>query len=442
MGWTVYDSSGRIQVAKHDDYATSHIITPAQITSSQNDYNPADAGTLRLTSDASRNITGIVAGVNGRVLNIINVGSFPINLVDESVASSANNRLKVTNASYEILLPGDSVTLTYSTASNRWETSAAGPGSLLDRLTVPGNGFIGPISFYDNLYLGQSRLPTQLTGNVNDYNPTGWNNTEVLDLSADAAGRTITGFDYDGGDDAYGRLVLIENDGQYPIILAHQSASSTLNNRLYCPGGIDYVLWPRTGVLVWYDFSWSGWRVMAERQPVLSVGPDTTKAFNTSVAENTLVKYTVPARALVTGDTLRLTAWGRLFNNSAGAVNYTWRLKFGGTTLHATAGVSYGLSSLQRAWRVTLEMMCESDSVQKSIAVLLGTSTGVDGATWAPFGSSETKIGYGSAAESLTADKDIKLTCQMGTSDANAQIDVRGWLVERVGAGKLTAWAS
>jgi len=48
-------------------------ISPAQITSNQNDYNPtglATAGVLRLSSDAARNVTGIAAQAAHQGLHI------------------------------------------------------------------------------------------------------------------------------------------------------------------------------------------------------------------------------------------------------------------------------------------------------------------------------------------------------------------------------------
>jgi hypothetical protein len=57
------------------------IISPTQITSNQNDYNPTGlrtASLLRLSTDASRNITSIQTGSSGRVILINNVSSFNI----------------------------------------------------------------------------------------------------------------------------------------------------------------------------------------------------------------------------------------------------------------------------------------------------------------------------------------------------------------------------
>lgn len=101
--------------------AFSGDISPAQITADQNDYNPtglSSASTLRLTSDASRNITGLQGGADGRIILIHNVGAQNIVLVDESASSSAANRFAMTGD--YTLLPDDGVFLQYDSTSSRW----------------------------------------------------------------------------------------------------------------------------------------------------------------------------------------------------------------------------------------------------------------------------------------------------------------------------------
>jgi hypothetical protein len=99
------------------------ISSPTQITATQNDYNPSSvicstAETLRLTSDASRDVTGLAGGVSGCQLVIMNVGSNPIVLKDQAAGSTATNRLALggdatiaTQASYA---------LRYDGTSSRW----------------------------------------------------------------------------------------------------------------------------------------------------------------------------------------------------------------------------------------------------------------------------------------------------------------------------------
>lgn len=72
------------------------IVTPSQITSNQNDYNPSSAicasDTLILSSDASRDITGLAGGVSGCEVLLVNGGSNPIVLKDGGAGSTATNR--------------------------------------------------------------------------------------------------------------------------------------------------------------------------------------------------------------------------------------------------------------------------------------------------------------------------------------------------------------
>ena len=96
-------------------------ISPAQITSNQDDYNPtglSTASVLRLTSDATRNINGLVGGADGRIITLANVGSFYIILVAEAGTSAAANRFATTvNVS---LLPNGAATFLYDSTTSRW----------------------------------------------------------------------------------------------------------------------------------------------------------------------------------------------------------------------------------------------------------------------------------------------------------------------------------
>jgi hypothetical protein len=95
--------------------------SPSQITSNQNDYNPTGLHHnlhIRINSDASRDITGVVAGINGEMLVLHNVGAFNIVLRDENAGSSAANRFAL-NADIT-LAPDQSIWLWYDSTSSRW----------------------------------------------------------------------------------------------------------------------------------------------------------------------------------------------------------------------------------------------------------------------------------------------------------------------------------
>jgi hypothetical protein len=96
-------------------------LSPAQITADQNDYNPtglAAASILRLSTDASRNLTGLQGGADGRLVVGMNVGSYDVALVDQSASSSAGNRFAIGG---NVAIPaGQSVALLYDATASRW----------------------------------------------------------------------------------------------------------------------------------------------------------------------------------------------------------------------------------------------------------------------------------------------------------------------------------
>lgn len=96
------------------------LLSPAQIAANTNNYNPTGLSTarvLRLTTDASRNLTGIVAQVNGRVLTLSNLGSFNLVLKHQDAGSTAANRFICPGAADFTLNAFDCVDIWYDSAS-------------------------------------------------------------------------------------------------------------------------------------------------------------------------------------------------------------------------------------------------------------------------------------------------------------------------------------
>jgi len=104
-------------------------ISPTQLTANQNDYNPtglSTASVLRLSADASRSISGLAGGADGRVLFIHNVGSNDIVLLNNGLDSSAANRFAMPQnlTVTENML----VVLMYDATSSRWRAVGGGTG--------------------------------------------------------------------------------------------------------------------------------------------------------------------------------------------------------------------------------------------------------------------------------------------------------------------------
>lgn len=131
-GISVDDSnnlSGVAGISNTGAFTLSGIISPAQITADQDNYAPtgyATATVFRLSSGASRNITGFAAGSAGQVVIWHNVGAQNIVLKDESASSTAANRFALTA---DLTLAADAVAiLQYDGTSSRWR--AVGGGSV------------------------------------------------------------------------------------------------------------------------------------------------------------------------------------------------------------------------------------------------------------------------------------------------------------------------
>lgn len=100
-------------------------VTPAQITANQNDYAPtghAGSNTLRISSDAEREITGLAGGEEGRLVVLDNIGSFPIQLQGSNALSVAANRFVFgpNIASTVTVHAGTNVVLRYDGTTSRW----------------------------------------------------------------------------------------------------------------------------------------------------------------------------------------------------------------------------------------------------------------------------------------------------------------------------------
>lgn len=131
---------GGVRMAKKN---IVEIVSPAQITANQNNYSPTDlkhAGVLIITSDAARDITGLVPNTvtdttDGVTRQIYNGGSFNITLKDQSGSSTAANRFDL-NAADVVLLPKTTVTLRYSNAAARWLVVGSNVGASVASLGV------------------------------------------------------------------------------------------------------------------------------------------------------------------------------------------------------------------------------------------------------------------------------------------------------------------
>jgi hypothetical protein len=112
-------------------FALAGVIIPVQITADQNDYNPTGASTcnvMRLSSDATRTITGLSGGAVGRLIVVRNVGVNEIRFSNQDAGSLAANRFNfadVVTPGYRALEPGRSLWLQYDASISKWNDITA-----------------------------------------------------------------------------------------------------------------------------------------------------------------------------------------------------------------------------------------------------------------------------------------------------------------------------
>ncbi len=148
-------------------------ITPAQLTANTNDWAPSGytyAFTFRVSTDASRNLTGIAGGALGRTITLENVGSFPLVLKNNDSGSSGSNRFAL-NADYT-LAAGSGVLLKYDGTSSRWRIvgSQTAPSTATGDVVGPSSAVDNRIAVYDST---SGKLIKDGGKTVSEINPVG-----------------------------------------------------------------------------------------------------------------------------------------------------------------------------------------------------------------------------------------------------------------------------
>jgi hypothetical protein len=121
-------------------FALTGDISPAQLTANTDNWAPtglSGASVIRASTDASRNLTGLTGGANGRTMRLLNVGAQPLVLMHDVTSTAANRFLCPGNNNFT-LGANSGCDLTYDSISSRWRVveQAAPPVSGSDKITT------------------------------------------------------------------------------------------------------------------------------------------------------------------------------------------------------------------------------------------------------------------------------------------------------------------
>lgn len=119
-------------------------ITPTIITADQNNYAPTGSATAtvwRLSSDAIRTITGIGGGTDGRIIVLLNVGSYMIQLEDSSASSLDANKIRTVDFAWSQIPVQGAVVLLYDDTASRWYVITDRPNRALQAALEAGTAY-------------------------------------------------------------------------------------------------------------------------------------------------------------------------------------------------------------------------------------------------------------------------------------------------------------
>ena len=98
----------------------STLTTLDQFTANQNNLDPGDGATFRISTDASRDITGMVEGIDGKEVRFINVGSNNAVFKNQDANSDAANRFLNDTAADVSVSAEESILFWYDITTARW----------------------------------------------------------------------------------------------------------------------------------------------------------------------------------------------------------------------------------------------------------------------------------------------------------------------------------
>tara|TARA_Y100000310_G_scaffold344803_1_gene459621 strand:+ start:2907 stop:3335 length:429 start_codon:yes stop_codon:yes gene_type:complete len=99
-------------------------LTPDEFTANQANFDIEDAGVIRASSDASRDVSGFARAKPSRRLLVVNVGSNNIVLKNQDSSSTAGNRIITGTGGSITLSADDTALLWYDDETSRWRIIA------------------------------------------------------------------------------------------------------------------------------------------------------------------------------------------------------------------------------------------------------------------------------------------------------------------------------
>lgn len=154
----------------------------------------------------------------------------------------------------------------------------------------------------------------------------------------------------------------------------------------------------------------------------LSLDATTSEVGRSSISEATLKTYTLPGGTLGTANAIRIDAYLKLYEGSAGGSTHTIRFKYGSTTI-----ASFGISL---ANNTTYNMRLTAFLIANAATNAQTGNLSVDGLVGS---TAYNATGRGTATEDSTGNLAVAITGQNTANNANAYIQLSDLVITSIG---------
>jgi hypothetical protein len=296
--------------------------------------------------------------------------------------------------------------------------------------------------------------PAQLTGDQDNYAPTGIATANLIRVSSDSGMRAITGIQAPTGT-APLRLT-IANIGSFTLYFPQDHPDSSAANRFTGHSG-DFKLYPGKSADIWYDLTSTKWRFLTDESESGRTGVfyewsagSVTAGDNNDLGvvaigsgTNTVTTSSSTLPAFTALSTVTNAAWGYLMFFSKNAITYSY---FSGAHQYVEALVSIPtLSDGTNTFTAELQLaqLPNSTTLENNNTIGIRYSDGINSGKWELFtqngAGSETPIDLGITVAASTL---YKLRIELDKSNTEARAFINNVYVGRVNATMPSAAVS
>ncbi len=229
-------------------------------------------------------------------------------------------------------------------------------------------------------------------------------------------------------------FVVDSSNGRVQIGTSTADATATVlvldtKNTAGDPTGVDGAMYYNSSLLEYRCYGNGAWRPCLNSTTANTSVPAGNSVTNTTTETNFASNVTIPANECRTGKVYRVTARGVYSTNNITAPNITFRLKFGTTTIIATASNSTAINMANRQWTVSADIICQTapgaSATVEGQGVVTRSTAAATAVQWEMSSTAAVTV-------NTTTAQTLQLSIQFSTASATNVIVMRQFIVDEL----------